>query len=503
MEPSENLLDRIKAAYPADAVAKAVLGRDQPEPLSAYKVVAGLICESTELGLRLYVPETVRALVLQEAHDNRLGGHFSAPKTQDLLERTFSWPNLATEVREYCKRCEICQRDKSTNQAPAGLLTPLPTPPRPWVDVAMDFMVELPETASGHNALLVVVCRLSKMVHLIKTTTQVTAPEVAQLFFDNIVRLHGIPVTIVSDRDSKFTSHFWRTLWKHLGTRLLLSTAYHPQTDGQTERTNRTLQEYLRHYVNEKQEEWDQYLTAAEFTYNNTVHSSTKYTPFQLVYGVHPNTPLTLAAQLPELAVPAVKDFLQLLKDQWATARANLQAAQAAQQEQANKRRRQMPKYQVGSLVMISTKHLNLPGEELSRKFRQRWLGPVEVTGVGTNSVSVILPSELATRRVHNTFNTSKVKPYLGPSPPIVLPPVPQVPEEEVRYEVEAILGHTGKGKSRRYLTKWAHFPECDATQEPLENFEDGGMDLIRHYHLTKGLPPPGGAPKRKRRRRS
>lgn len=307
---SQDLLERIKAAYPEDPLAQAVLNRETPEALSTYKVIAGLICERTQLGVRLYVPEAVRPLVLQEAHDNHLGGHFSAPKTQEKLERTFTWPLLSTEVRAYCRSCEICQRDKSTNLSPAGFLAPLPIPPRPWVDVSMDFMVDLPRTESGHNALLVVCCRLTKMVHLIKTTTQVTAPEVAQLFFDNIVRLHGIPVTIVSDRDTKFTSNFWRTLWSHLGTKLLFSTAYHPQTDGQTERANRTIQEYLRHYVGEKQTEWDQFLTAAEFTYNNTVHSSTKYTPFQLVYGLHPNTPLTLAAQLPELAVPAVKDFL-------------------------------------------------------------------------------------------------------------------------------------------------------------------------------------------------
>lgn len=188
----------------------------------------------------------------------------------------------------------------------------------------------------------------------------------------------------------------------------------------------------------------------------------------------------------------------------WALAQANLQAAQAAQQTFANKRRRAMPAYKEGDLVMVNTRHINLPeeAEGSSRKFKPRWLGPVEVTSVGTNSVSVTLPPELRARRVHPTFNTSKVKTYQGPVPPSVLPPVPEVPEEEQRYEIEAILGHKGRVPNRKYTVKWAYHPECDCTEEPLENFEDGGMDTLRRYHLSHGLAPPGGNPKKRRRRR-
>lgn len=200
-----DLLKVIQDAYPSDETAQKILHHHNQEAWSSYKLVAGLICCETDEGIRLYVPASVRHLILQEAHDSPLGGHFNARRTQELVERSYAWPSLAKEVLEYCRACEICQRDKPSNRRTPGLLSPLPIPGRPWLEVALDFMVELPPTPDGYNALMVVCCRFSKMIHLIKTTTKVTAPEVATLFLDNVVRLHGIPVTITSDRDPKFT----------------------------------------------------------------------------------------------------------------------------------------------------------------------------------------------------------------------------------------------------------------------------------------------------------
>jgi transposase InsO family protein len=141
----------------------------------------------------------------------------------------------------------------------------------------MDLITQLPHTKAGNDAIVVVVDKYSKMLHCIPTTTTVTARQLAKLFFNEIVRLHGVPSSIISDRDPRFTSSFWQQLWKQLGTRLAMSTAYHPQTDGQTERANRTIEEMLRAYVNTKQNDWDEYLTAVEIAYNNGKQTSTGY----------------------------------------------------------------------------------------------------------------------------------------------------------------------------------------------------------------------------------
>ena len=184
-------------------------------------------------------------------------------------------------------------KNKSQYHSPQGLLQSLDIPNRNWEQVSMDFITQLPITKSKNDSIVVFVDRLSKMTHFVALKTTVTAPEFAQIFFDNVVKLHGIPNVIVSDRDSKFTSKFWKALWKKLGTKLALSTAFHPQTDGQTERANFTLEDMLRAYTAYKQNDWDEYLSAAEFACNDSKNNSTHMSPFFLNYGQHPLTPIS------------------------------------------------------------------------------------------------------------------------------------------------------------------------------------------------------------------
>ena len=174
------------------------------------------------------------------------------------------------------------------------LYTPLPTPLCPWLDISMDFMLGLPRTRRGRDSIFFVVDRFSKMAHFISCSKCDDSPSVASLFVDNVVRLHGVPRTIVSDRDSKFLSHFWKSMWGRLGTKLLFSTSCHPQTDGQTEVVNRTLGVMLRSMVKGKMTSWEEHLPLIEFAYNRVIHSSTGMTPFECVYGLNPLTPLDL-----------------------------------------------------------------------------------------------------------------------------------------------------------------------------------------------------------------
>jgi len=262
----------------------------------SWRLVDGLLVDAQQ---RVLVPNdaAVKLLIFRECHDNPLSGHLGSRKTLERVARRFTWRNMHAEVRDYVSTCVACQRNKAVTQRPAGLLQPLPIPERPWQTVTLDLITALPPTRAGHDAIVVFVDKLTKWATYVPTRTDIDAPSLARLFFDHVVRLHGVPESLVSDRDPRFTSLFWRALWQQLGTGLLMSTAFHPQTDGQTERQNRTLEETLRAYVGYHQDDWDQHLTAAELAYNTSLHASTGFSPFFLNYGQHAHLPLDAALQ--------------------------------------------------------------------------------------------------------------------------------------------------------------------------------------------------------------
>ncbi|KAK1697074.1 hypothetical protein QYE76_013771 [Lolium multiflorum] len=228
-----------------------------------------------------------------ESHAGGLMGHFGREKTLLMLADHFYWPKMRRDVDRYVRRCITCNKSKSKLK-PHGLYTPLPAPTTPWEDISMDFVLGLPRTKRGHDSIFVVVDRFSKMSHFIACHKSDDASHIANPFFREIVRLHGVPKTIVSDRDVKFMSYFWKTLWKKLGTKLLFSTTCHPQTDGQTEVVNRTLSQLLRSMIKKNLKEWEDCLPHVEFAYNRAVHSTTELCPFEVVYGFKPITPLDL-----------------------------------------------------------------------------------------------------------------------------------------------------------------------------------------------------------------
>ncbi|HVX00319.1 MAG TPA: reverse transcriptase domain-containing protein, partial [Candidatus Babeliaceae bacterium] len=231
--PSEELKQKIKEGYLKDEHCKAIL-RNPREFNNFYKVSNGLIFGSR----KLYIPTVneIKGVLLHEAHDVPIGGHLGVARTVDLLSRNFFWPRLRQDVEKYVKSCLSCQSNKSNNQYEQGLARAIPIPPSRWDQVLLDFITGLPTTADGNNVILVITDKYSKMIHLKATVITISAPEVARIFFEEIVRHHGFPSSIISDRDPRFTSSFWRSLWELSGTKLAMSTAYHPRTDGQTER---------------------------------------------------------------------------------------------------------------------------------------------------------------------------------------------------------------------------------------------------------------------------
>ena len=242
-------------------------------------------------GPQLVIPPNLQNYVFEEHHSTNLAGHLGRDKTIAAIATTCWWPTLAADVSEWCQSCVECQKNKASNRAPAGYLRPLPIPTAPWESMSMDLMTDLSVTPEGHDAIVVFCDRLSKMVHFVPCCKSNVAPELAHLFIIHVFRPHGLPANIVSDRNPRFTSHFWKTVFTSLGTNLIMSTAFHPQTDGQSERAFRTLQQMLRAFVSPRQDDWAEHLPLLEFAYNNSKQASTGFSPFVLCYGRHPPHP--------------------------------------------------------------------------------------------------------------------------------------------------------------------------------------------------------------------
>ena len=234
----------------------------------------------------------LRKRILDEAHLSRYSIHPGSNKMyQDLRQRLW-WTRMKRKIAQYVSECDICKRVKASHLRSAGLLQPLTIPSGKWEDISIDFIVGLPKTAKGYDSIWVVVDRLTKSAHFIPVKTGYKSHQYAELYIARIVSLHGIPKTIISDRVSQFVARFWEQLHAALGTQLIRSSAYHPQTDGQTERINQILEDMLRACALTYSQKWDDCLPLAEFAYNNSYQESIKMAPFEALYGRRCRTPL-------------------------------------------------------------------------------------------------------------------------------------------------------------------------------------------------------------------
>ena len=358
---------------------------------------------------RLCVPKcSMRLMLIKEAHEGGLMGHFGIAKTLDVLQEHFFWPNMRIDVTKYCANCITCLQAKSKVH-PHGLYTPLPVPLSPWVDISMDFVLGLPRTRRGNDSIYVVVDRFSKMAHFIACHKTDDASHIANLFFKEIVRLHGMPKTIVSDRDAKFLSYFWKTLWAKLGTKLLFSTICHPQTDGQTEVVNRTLGQLLRAIIPKNLKSWDEILPHVEFAYNRTVHTSTRHSPFEIVYGFNPLTPLDLlplpVSEHVNLDGDKKAEYVRTLHEK---VRQNIEKRNQQVANQRNKGRTKVV-FEPGDWVWLHLRRERFPKQRHS-KLQPRGDGPFQVVArVNDNAYKLDLPGEYT---VSATFNVSDLVPF-------------------------------------------------------------------------------------------
>ena len=359
----------------------------------------------------------------------------------------------------------------------------------------MDFIQELPKTADGFDSILVFVDRLTKMTHLVKCRTDVDSLGTAHLFVDTVWKHHGTPAHIVTDRGSVFVGTFMTEVMRLIGAKHNRSTAFHPQTDGQTERVNRVLEDMLRHYVGELDHtEWDTCLATAEFAINNAYHSSIGTTPFRLNSGRDPRLPFALPAS-DSSRVPSAAQFADRMQANLLDAKKHLQAAQQRQKAYYDKGHREVS-FHIGDRVLLNSKNINMrtaQGRKSTTKLLPKWLGPfpVEKT-VGAVSYRLTLPR---TMRIHPVFHVSILKPYLSDGR--VQPPGPyQVIDGEAYFTIERILDHQIKNTARRtflkYLVKWQDYGPEHNSWEPHSSLRDveGGM-LLSRYWASIGLDPP------------
>ena len=450
----------------------------------------------------LYIPQggTIRATLLQEVHDAPTGGHLGREKTYVRLTQHVYWNGIYADVADYVRSCVSCSQNKARNHTAADLLRSLPIPARRWETISMDFIGPLPMTPSGYDFLLVIVDKFSKMTHLIPCTQKVTAVQVAQLVYDHVIRLHGFPESIISDRDTRFTGRFWDALWKLTGTKLQMSTSYHPQTDGQTEIVNKLVSDILRAYINEDRKDWDRHLTSVEIAINSSQHASTGYTPFYLNNSQEIRLPFSIgmSAAVDASNVPAAVDMISTMAANDETARSHMAAAQKKQKATAD-RHRSKATYAVGDQVMLSTEDL----VAYKHKLNCRYIGPFAVLSVGFGTVTLDLPEEM--RRSYPTVNVERVKLY---TPSVGEWPGRQQPNRtmatdagadgQLEYEVEAILGKqqkpefrkdaNGKVKKKggtipvtRYLVAWTGYPASESSWERVENLENA-KDLVEDF---------------------
>lgn len=285
-------VQEILNSYTSDARAQQLLTQlavSSPNP-SGYSLDNGLIRYHSKIWVGHN--SALQTKFIHTFHSSAIGGHSGAKVTYQRLANHFAWKGMKNDVAEFIRQCQVCQQAKHTNSLPAGLLQPLPVPEGVWRDLSMDFVEGLPKS-QGYNVIMVVMDRFTKFPHFIAVKHPYTAPTIAQLFMDNIVKLHGLPQSIITDRDTIFVSSFWKEHFKLYRVNLKLSTAYHPQTDGQTERVNQCLEMFLRCAVQDSPTTWKSWLSLAQLWYNSSYHTSIGCSPFKALYGYQPNVGAT------------------------------------------------------------------------------------------------------------------------------------------------------------------------------------------------------------------
>ncbi|GAU10042.1 hypothetical protein TSUD_272800 [Trifolium subterraneum] len=382
--------------------------QDSPNAKPGFEVKQGVLLYHGRLVISLKSHSI--PWLLEEFHNTPSGGHSGFLRTYRRLADSLYWVGMQKDVRNYVRACDVCQRQKYSATSPAGLLQPLHIPNNVWEDLSLDFITGLPKS-KGYEAVLVVVDRLSKYSHFILLKHPYAAKSIAELFVKEVVRLHGIPNSIISGRDPLFVSHFWMELFKLQGTKLNMSSAYHPESDGQTEVINRCLEAYLRCVAADHPKHWPLLVGWAEFWYNTTFHVSIGQTPFEVVYGRKPPPLIRFASNETKVAAVAVElserdEALRQLK-------LHLLRSQEKMASYANKKRRDLS-FEVGEWVFLKLRphRKQTVAKRMCQKLAARFFGPFQIVArVGAVAYKLQLPPR---SKIHHVFHISLLKRVIG-----------------------------------------------------------------------------------------
>ncbi|KAG0160695.1 hypothetical protein PDIDSM_8225 [Penicillium digitatum] len=446
-EPPSTIKDLLLEAYNQDKVVQSIL-EALDKNASRHPEITLADCERR--GNYLY-------------YRNRFPvGHPGRSKTYELLSREYYWPRVYQYVSDWTKNCHTCRRITPAREVRQGILRQLPVPERAWQDISMDFITHLP-LSYGYDAILVVVDRLTKMKHFIHCKGTCNAEEVARLYTRHVWKLHGLPNTVVSDRGPQFVAQFWKHLTKRLRITNLLSTAYHPETDGQTERANAVLEQYLRAYVSYLQDDWSEWLLLAEFTANSHYSESTRVSPFYANYGFHPRIGFEPSQPASHPATRDAEKFATRMQELTEYVRAEILSAQARYEEQTNRHRAPARRYRPGQLVWLNARNIRTLRPQ--KKLDWKNLGPFKVLeAISAHAYKLELPASM---KIHPVFNVSLLQPAAtNPVNGQVTEPAPPVEVEGLEeWEVEDILDsrweRRGRGGPRlKYTVKWIGYDE-------------------------------------------
>ncbi|KAD3336153.1 hypothetical protein E3N88_31672 [Mikania micrantha] len=446
--------------------------------------------EENEFGVkirfgRMWVPRNgdIRSRILDEAHKSRYSIHPGATKMYQDLRKDYWWPGMKFNVMQYVNKCLTCAQVKAEHQKPYGYVQPLEVPEWKWEHITMDFITKLPLTAKRHDAIWVIVDRLTKSAHFLPIRETYTSEKLSELFVKEIITRHGVPVSIVSNRDTRFVSRFWKQFHESMGTRLNISTAYHPQTDGQSERTIQTLEDMLRACIIDFGGSWDDHLPLVEFSYNNSYHASIGMPPYEALYGRRCRTPVCWGGvgQKEVGSKAAVLDLTEKLQ----LVKARMKAAQDRQKSYADKRRRPI-EFEVGDQVLLKVS----PWKGVIRfrkrgKLSPRFIGPFRIMArVGKVAYRLDLPDELS--GIHPTFHVSHLRKCLADD--VAYVPLNDIEvDERLNYIEEPVAIVDTKEKQlrnkmiRQVKVQWKHRKGSEATWET----EDEMKRLYPHLFET------------------
>ncbi|CAK9782871.1 unnamed protein product [Cutaneotrichosporon oleaginosum] len=508
LDTPPDLIQRIQSAQPLDPDLSDLIPYlkdptlSPPDNLLDDLQVLQYVDNAVHLGHTLYVPDDhqLKLDVIKQCHNDPLAGHFGQKKTRELATRHFFFPGMCKFIDLYVNGCQTCARNKTPRHKPYGLLQPLPILAAPWTSISMDAIVKLP-SSKGFDCIMIFVDRFSKMAHFVPYTERgFDAPKQAEMFFDSIVRLHGIPTDIVSDRGSITRSEFWRAFVSLLGSTPNFTTAFHPQANGGNERINQVLEQYLRIYINHNQDDWALHskLAQAEFVYNNSVHSSTGFSPFEVVYGLHPRSPLDHAKPT---KLPAISQFNEQRSALRAQLVKNLEKAQANYKRFYDRHAQESPRFKVNDMVYLSTKYIK-PSREAA-KLSQHRIGPLKIIAPTKSPLAWVLelPAGL---NVTPIFNVSLLEPVQEGHPGQFQdePPLIEIDGEQ-EYQLDFILDSRvdpEDSSNYQYLCKWRDYSDAENSWEPYDNVCD--TTAFRVFKKMHGKDPRHVFPQLQRRRR-